>query len=484
MLDKRHQEILEARGLDVELLDRFNVRSSRRGSNWIEIPYLQRGEEVNVKYRTIAGEKRFEQEANAVKCFWNYDVITDPTLADQPLVITEGELDGLTAIQCGFVRTVSVPDGAPKEAIGGDESGTKYSYVRAAEADLKKVPIIILATDGDPQGINLMNDLALRLGKARCKFLRYPKGCKDLNQVLEKFGPKGVVECFNRARFMKVDGIFRMSDLPPVIERQVFDIGITGLAKHWLLRPGDFILVTGIPGHGKSSLVNEVGFRMADDHNEVGRVGHRWNVGIASFEQEAQIDLRRNMRTFYNRKPVKWQTAAEIENADRWIDRQFSIVVPDDDAQVTLEWILDRMHAAVIQNDCRLFIIDPVNEMDHERGDMNETDYWGFFIKSIKRAAKKLGCAVICVAHPVKLFPPKPGQPIPCPTLYDVHGSANWFNKIDVGMIVHREDGVRTLVRIAKIKYHGIIGEPGNLYGHFLRDQQRFDMEVPTDSML
>ena len=34
------------------------------------------------------------------------------TLSNDPLIITEGELDALSAIQAGFPRAISVPDGA------------------------------------------------------------------------------------------------------------------------------------------------------------------------------------------------------------------------------------------------------------------------------------------------------------------------------------------------------------------------------------
>ena len=52
---------------------------------------------------------------------------------------------------------------------------------------------IILAVDSDGPGVNLMNDLAMRLGKVRCKWVRYPQGCKDLNDALMKYGERGVV---------------------------------------------------------------------------------------------------------------------------------------------------------------------------------------------------------------------------------------------------------------------------------------------------
>jgi hypothetical protein len=45
-------------------------------------------------------------------------LIADRSLASEPLIITEGELDAIIAVQCGFPRTVSIPDGAPAQAQG------------------------------------------------------------------------------------------------------------------------------------------------------------------------------------------------------------------------------------------------------------------------------------------------------------------------------------------------------------------------------
>jgi twinkle protein len=108
-------------------------------------------------------------------------------------------MDALAAIQCGFLRTVSVPDGAPAEPLGG-ASGPKYAYLDEA-IGRRREATIILAVDGDKAGANLFHDLVLRLGRARCKFVNYPfkrskreQRCKDLNEVLQEWGEKGVVE--------------------------------------------------------------------------------------------------------------------------------------------------------------------------------------------------------------------------------------------------------------------------------------------------
>jgi twinkle protein len=127
-LTERLAKILEARGLDIELLERLGVAPyARRGSDWIAIPYFEGGRLVNAKYRTVAGTKEFCQELGRRKIFWNVDCLTDPTLEGQPLIITEGEFDAMAVMQSGFARVVSVPDGAPKEELGAEQMA-KYLF--------------------------------------------------------------------------------------------------------------------------------------------------------------------------------------------------------------------------------------------------------------------------------------------------------------------------------------------------------------------
>ena len=466
MLNEWQIAKLEQRGLDIETLARFGVEGcSERGREWVAIPYTQNGEKVNTKYRTIDGEKRFSQEAGARKVFWNVDVLLDQTLDSQPLIITEGEFDALAAIQCGFQRTISVPDGAPADEIGEKDS-VKYSYLEAAPR-LNAVTEIIIAADGDGPGANLINDLAARLGRARCKWLKYPKNCKDLNDALRVYGHRGVVETINRAQWIKVPGISRMSDLPPLKEQPLFSTGIPGLDPHFRIRAGDLSLVVATPGHGKTTLINAIIGHCAKAYG--------WVTGIATFEQRPQIDVRRNLRTFASGRRVIDMTEGEMRAADKWIDDHFAIMVPDFEDEVDLPWMLERSQAAVIQFGAKMIVVDPINEMDHNRPpDMTETDYIGFMLKSWKRLAFNRQVHVMLAVHPAKMQRAKDGS-YPIPTLYDCSGSAHFYNKCDVGVIVQRQEEDKTLIRVAKSKYHDVIGRPGDIFVKFNMGTGRYE---------
>jgi twinkle protein len=466
-LTPKHLEILQARGIEGETLARHGVVSSARSDgDWIGIPYVSDGRVVNHKYRTIAGDKRFYQDAGTPKQFWNLDVLKDASLKDHPVIITEGEMDAMIAIQSGFPRTLSVPDGAPPEAIGENPDSRKYTFVEDARRLLADVREIILATDGDGPGVNLMNDLAIRLGKARCKFVRYPKETKDFNEAFLKYGQKAISAIVARAEWCRVDGIYRMSQLPPVTDLKLHTLGMPVMDDHYRLRLTDFCLVTGIPSHGKSAWITEIGCRMVKRHD--------WTVAFASFEQQPQRDFRRNLRTYYHSKRVVYQSPEEIDEADGWIDRHFSFIVPNEDDDVNLEWVLDRARASVVQHGANMVAIDPWNEMDHSRPrDMSLTEYTGFAIKEFKRLARSMNIHLIVAAHPAKQQRREDGT-FQIPSLYDVSDSAHWYNKPEVGMVVHRENKDRTVIRIAKSRYHDQIGTPGDVNVSFSTETNHY----------
>jgi twinkle protein len=478
MLTERHVKQLKERGLDPGLAAQFGWTSSDRLGDSISIPYVRHGETVNHKYRTLGKEKRFSQDPDATKCLWNFDVLADESLKADWIVITEGELDALSAIQAEFPRTVSVPDGAPAEPLGG-AAGPKYAYLDEAMEHLRQATII-LAVDGDKAGANLFHDLILRLGRARCKFVSYPfkrsdgrLRCKDLNEVLQEWGTEGVVETIVKAQWAEMDGVYRMSELPPLPENPVMELGfgkpVDDLAK---ARRGDFWVITGAPGHGKTVFVTDAICRLADRH--------ALRVAWASFENLPQQDLRRQLRKWHIAKQrierraeqgAPWNRS-EVAAADAWIEQHFRFLVPKDDEEVTVEWLLECATAAVVRQHCDVVIVDPWNELDHNPGGLSLTEYVGGAIKAMKRTARRLQVLWIVIAHPAKV---KQGDPI---NLYSISDSAHWFNKPDLGLVVMRpaDDGDAEL-RVAKARYEEI-GRRGSVKIRFNPETRRFNVPV------
>jgi twinkle protein len=479
-------EQLESRGLDEELAAKLQWDSQppKRGGgdHALIIPFIREGKTVNRKFRTLGDPKKFWQDTAGVQCFWNEDCLRDDTLVDEALIITEGEIDAASAIRCGYLRCVSVPGGAPEKPLPEDTK--KFDFIDQVRKliAIDRVKEIILAVDNDAAGAVLMHELSIRLGRFRCKYLTYPKQpvgslskgldgrLKDLNEVLIDYGADGVRETIKRARFLKIEGVARMSDLPPLPHVEKYDNGFPRLRDNFKMRLGDFMVATGIPSHGKTSFVNDLCCRAAENYGLI--------TGFASFEQTPQRDHRRNLRVWKMRKPVEHADSHEVHVADQWIDKQFAFIVPSEDEDVTLDWLLDKMEAAVIQYGCKIIVVDPWNELDHQRRrDESITEYVGRAIKALKRFARRLQIFLIVVAHPTKQRKNEDGDYL-CPTLYDISDSANWYNKCDVGVIVHRI-GFDTMIRVQKTRYHDEIGEPGDQMATFHLPTRRFIIDEP-----
>jgi twinkle protein len=425
-------DVLTARGLDVELLDRLGFSSVQRGGGEaLVVPFHRAGDIVRRKYRrfdVVDGDgPKWSQDKGGVKLAFNEDCLRDQALFGQPLIITEGEFDALAAIQAGFAKTISVPDGAPPP---GDrsaedlEGSKKYDWVfdQIGLYHKDQVPEIIIAADGDANGAAMLQDLSVIFGRYRCKFVTYPKArkdrgrerCKDLNEVLEDYGAKGVVETVNRAQWLKVDGVYRMSELPPLPAQVIYEPRHELFRENYKVRLGDFSVFTGTPGFGKTSFVNDVMCGIAQDNG--------LTIAWASFEQEPQRDHRRNLRGWFCGQPEQRADRNDIITADRWIDAHHLFIVPSEDDDASLDWILERMELAVSRHAASIIIIDPWNEIEHcRRSGETETEYIGRAIRALKRFAKAFRVHICVVAHPTKSSKDGDGN-YKMPTLYDISG--------------------------------------------------------------
>lgn len=470
-------EYFAERMISEETLRRNSVMQ-RRYENQIVIAftYRRKGELVSCKYRDL--EKKFWQESDTEKILYGLDDIEGAS----DIIIVEGEMDKLAMEEAGFRNCVSVPDGAPPKVSSKDlpshEQDTKYQYLWNCKEYLEKASRIILATDGDQPGQALAEELARRLGRERCWRVTWPsknenEHFKDANEVLMFMGPAVLREVIQTAELYPIKGLFNFRDYFDEIDAYYYQTlgGEIGISTGWKaiddlynVVPGELTIVTGVPNSGKSEWIDAL---LCNLNQSVG-----WKFALCSMENKVREHARKLLekrlkKPFFDvryGKSVERMSPEDLEAGKQWLSDTFHLIRCENDCLPSITWVLDLAKAAVLRHGVNGLVIDPYNELDHQRpSNQTETEYVSQMLTSVKRFAQHHSCHVWFVAHP-KQLQQWTGKP---PNLYDISGSAHFINKCDNGIVIHRNrdpeagamDLVQICVRKVRNKVSGMIGD-------------------------
>mmetsp|Transcript_1495 Transcript_1495/g.4334 ORF Transcript_1495/g.4334 Transcript_1495/m.4334 type:complete len:385 (-) Transcript_1495:1518-2672(-) len=296
---------------------------------------------------------------------------------------------------------------------------------------------------------------------------------KDANDVLLLDGPELLQAYIDCAEEYPIRGLFRLSEYWGEIYKYYHvhmgdDSGVsTGwncLDEYYKIVPGELSIVTGVPNSGKSEWLDALVLNLAESHG--------WTFAMCSMEKNAKDHTRqlleKRMRQPFFDLPyagsVPRMSWSDVEAGIGWLEERIFLIRYEDNELPSVDWVLDLARAAVLRHGIRGLIIDPYNELDHQRPpSMTETEYVSQMLSKLKRFAQHHGCHVWFVAHPKQMRDWK-GE---APNLYDISGSAHFINKADCGIVVHRnrdaEKGslneAKILVRKVRNKAAGTIGE-------------------------
>ena len=291
----------------------------------------------------------------------------------------------------------------------------------------------MLAVDNDEPGKALERELLRRLGPERCWLVVWPEGIKDANQMLVEHGAEALRETISQARPTPIEHVIRVQDLAPALidyyhtgRQRGLSTGWPGLDQIFTISPGQLTAVTGIPSHGKSEFLDGLMINMMSLHGSV--------FGIYSPEnQPTEHHVAKLAEKIEGLPFLPGQTERmspdQLFHAINWLEANLFII--DAPEPLSVDELLDKARALVLQKGITHLIIDPWNELDHSRpAHETETDYISKCLSKMKRFGRRHDVHVFCVAHPVKLQRDKSGH-YPVPTPYDIAGSAHWRNKPD-----------------------------------------------------
>ncbi|WP_418409279.1 bifunctional DNA primase/helicase [Alistipes sp.] len=411
-------------------------------------PYFKGGELRNIKYRGV--QKSFKMVKDAELLFYNFDCIANAS----ELIICEGEFDALTFVECGFENCVSVPNGAGAKDL---------SYLDAHIEALDHIRLFYIAADFDEPGLNLRNELVRRLGAERCRIVTY-EGRKDANELLKASGGEAIHRIIGNAEEVPMEGVESLTvhydDIYAMFIHGLPEgerIGIPEIDEKIRFATSKLAIWTGIPSHGKSEMLDFIVSRMA--------VANDWKTLYFSPENYP-LELhyaKLASKITGKRFGTGWMTEQEFDEAYEFISTHFFWLNPYD--TTTLEQILDRASYHVRRYGIKQLVIDPFNCLEHSRkATENGSEYIGRFLDDLSRFARRNDVLVHLVAHPAKMEALSPkNRTYGPPSLYDISGSANFYNKADYGLTVYRNfEECRSFLMVTKVRFRN--------YGEVCRD--------------
>ena len=393
----------------------------------VRFPYRKDGAVVNVKHRRI-DKKQFWMEADCELVWYGIDWCR----GQDTVWIVEGEIDALTLRQSGFSAVLSSPNGAPP--VGSD---FKLEYFASASDILAKASTVVMAGDNDAPGQSLTAELVRRIGVEKCKRVSWPEDCKDANETLAKHGRDVLRECVVEARPYPVAGIVTADDELDSVLRLHREGMPRGLPTGWAsldnlfsVVPGYFTVVTGIPGSGKSEFVDNLMVNLSRSH------GWKWLV-FSPEGAPTPAHIGRVCEKYWGKPflptggpgytPAPRMSEEEVMAAHAWVGDHIEWMVPE---EPTIDRLLDLARIDVLRRGTHGIVIDPWNEVQHQRAsNLREDEYLSEQLRKVRQFAERHSVHVFIVNHPHAMqFDPKAGQ-YPVVKGYDLNGGAMWLNK-------------------------------------------------------
>lgn len=172
---------LKERNISEKGLNRF----CRLGkNNTMMIPITDGEKVVAIKYRTI--DKKLSCETGSSSDYFvNWQNVENKSY----LIIVEGEIDLLSAVEAGYDNTVSLPFGAKNTKC----IDTQRKWIESFSK-------VIIAVDNDEAGEECKDEVTRKLWDIRKKLYTVKMGkYKDFNEVLMAEGPAGIIKVVQQA---------------------------------------------------------------------------------------------------------------------------------------------------------------------------------------------------------------------------------------------------------------------------------------------
>ena len=416
------------RGISKNVIDYLDIREDDHGNGVFNF-YDTNDVLTMVKYRPA---RTIDKHSGQPKTWCQKGSDTAPLLfnmnrvnSSKPLLITEGETDCASAIEAGYINTVSVPLGA-----------NNYHWIEENWDWLDNFDSIIIWSDNDEAGIKMRKECIYRLGTWRTKYISTPQyfdksngsriKLKDINDCLQAGGKEYVMKLIADAKDVPVQSVIDYSDIEELDISQMdgVETGIKPLDGELLkLFYGTLTVLSGRPGSGKTSIVDQTIARTIDKGNPVFLFSKEMPERMSANWFNTIIAGRRNMIEKTSRDGKNYYIVPQNiqEKMQKFYHNKLFIyrdAEPND-----VDSVLKSAEECVRKFGCKLIVLDNLMMIDLNCSESDKNTAQTNLINALIKFAAKFNVAVILIAHPRKTQDTNSDI-----EMYDISGTSNIIN--------------------------------------------------------
>ena len=440
------------RGISDDTMEYLKVGSDGKGNTVFRF-YDTNDVLTMVKYRPARPISKGE-----TKTWCQKDSSTSPILFNmnrinpaQPLLIVEGEGDCMSAVEAGYYNTVSVPLGCQN-----------MHWIDECWEWINQFENIVIAFDNDEPGRKACKEVLYRLGTWRSKYIEYPKEwispegihvrTKDMNDILQKFGSGYVLSMITNAKNIPIKSVVNFSDIEDldISEMNGVQVGLEPIDKALIkLFYGTLTIITGRPGSGKTSLIDQVIGNSIDENHPVFLFSKEMPERMSANWFNYILAGRRNLIEKVSPDGEKYYVvSSEAKKQIRNYYNQRLYIYRDSEPN-DIDHVLLSMEECVRKYGVKLLVIDNLMMLDLSCTEEEKNTAQTTLINTLIKFAAKFNVAVVLIAHPKKTNDMRSDI-----EMYDIAGSSNIIN------LAMRSIGLR---RVSKKEQE----DPDNKFGKY-----------------
>jgi twinkle protein len=396
-------EYLAKRGISKAVVDYVGIKCDNRGV--MHFPFYSFGDVLTMvkcrpAHKVIKGE--------GAKCWVQKGTSSSPLLfnanrinTELPLIITEGCIDALAVMECGYFNVVSVPLGSQN-----------LQWIAQNLDWLDQFQDIILCGDADEAGKKMNIEASSRLGTDRCRFFLHPtykvngklKQINDINECLYRLGKAETRKCIDAAINAPNPKVIDFADIKSVDWSQVDGIsfGLTELDKQlFKAYRSSLTLIFAKPSSGKTSYINQVIASAIDDDRRVFLYTDELSEEMFKNWFNFTVAGRRHIQSFTSKEGspyYKVSPIAEIKISEYYKDRLY---IYRDTESSNIDSLIGCIKEEIRRKGTSVIVLDNLMTIDID-SKANELEQQKIIMKKLAKLAKDYNVVVILVAHSKK----------------------------------------------------------------------------------